>query len=703
MKRVELEVVDGIAVATIDNPPVNALSWEVRGQLVEAIETADSDPDVQSIVICANGRTFPAGADIREFGKPPVEPLLPEVCNRVESLKKPVVAALHGTVLGGGLELALAADFRIAKKDTSVGFPEVKLGILPGAGGTQRAPRICGVGPSLDMMISGRPINTDKARKIGLLDSVVESGLKEEALTFAAKLTASDKKYSSDDPPDMRIAARNMAEISRTHDKIMKLDERLIAPRRIVECVQASQTMPLVESLALERRCFLECVASEQSASLRHMFFAERTAARPPAGVGETVRSIRRVGIVGGGTMGSGIAVAFLNAEFTVTIVEANPEASLQATHRIFDIFEDAMMRGLINRRTYDKFLGEFEATDNLSGIADADLVIEAVNEDLGIKESVLSKLGELLRPDAIIATNTSYLDVNALCRATGSQANTLGMHFFAPAHKMKLVEIIPGEKTAADVVTTAFSLVKKLGKNAVWSGACEGFIGNRILSAYREAADLMLLDGATPYQIDRAVQEFGFPLGVYATLDLSGLDVSWDRRKRWKESLPEGRRYCPLSDMLCEAGRFGRKTAIGYYLYENLTKSLADPEVLEMLAEARRHSGSNRQLKVFSTPEIMNRILAAMINEATRILSEGYALRPSDIDVVKVLGFGFPRWRGGPMRYVDSIGANKILQWIQQYSEDDPLFWRPAPLLSRMSEDGVSFADINRDTSYMR
>ena len=700
MNCVSLAVRDGVATVSIENPPVNALSWRVRSQLFEAVEGADSDPAVRVVILRGEGRTFPAGADIKEFGRPAVPPSLPEVCNRIEQVEKPVLAALHGTVLGGGLEVALAADFRIASAGALLGFPEVNLGIIPGAGGTQRAPRICGAGPALDLMLSGRPVGSRKALEIGLIDSVVDSGLDEAALVLASRLAA--EGACGDPIPTAPAAATDpklfAAAIGKARERVGKMHKKLLAPRRIVDCVEASQKLPPLEGMAMERQCFLECVSTEQSAALRHVFFAERIASRPPAATSATKLPIRQVGIVGGGTMGTGIAAAFLNAGYRVGLVENSPRLLARAENAVDSILENAVSRGLIDGSVKHERLSRFNAHLDLRDIADADLAIEAVYEDSSVKSSVLAGLAEVLGSRAIIATNTSYLNVDDLCARSGNPFYALGMHFFAPAHIMKAVEIVPASSTKPEVVEACFAVARRLGKFGIWAGPCEGFIGNRIRSAYREAADLMLLDGATPYQIDDALKEFGFPLGIYATQDLSGLDISWTRRKRFKKDLPEGRRYCPLGDMLCEAGRLGRKSGRGYYSYGKGPKGCADPEVLDLLREARRRAGYGDPPSPPDPERIVDRILAAMVNEAAKILDEGCARRPSDIDVVKVCGFGFPRWRGGPMRHADAVGAKALLASVESFAASDPLFWKPAPLLKRMAEEGISFADLDRE-----
>ena len=694
-ERVSCVVGDGIAVLTVCNPPVNALSAAVRIGLLSGIERSEADPSVRAILICAAGRTFPAGADIREFAKPPVDPLLPDLCNRIEFCAIPVVAAVHGTVLGGGLELALSAHYRIAHRNTAIGFPEIKLGILPGAGGTQRAPRICGAEPSLKMMLSGDAITAETAHKIGLIDRIADSDLPSAALDVVRQLLKSGQGAR---PSRDRTEGTADSEtfLNKCSESRAALGRKTAVPASwcIVDSVQKAAELPFEQGLAFERACFAKCLASRESAALRHMFFAERTAAKPVDLPHSSPRTIERIAIVGGGTMGVGIATACLNAGLNVQLAEADDRKLSTAIARIGQSMNRSVNKGRISAREAESRLSALDGCVDLAGLSGADMAIEAVFEDYAAKGAVLSELSKCLGSKAVLATNTSYLDVERLERACGRHGHFIGLHFFAPAHIMRLVEVVPTEKSSPDAVAIGFALAKKLGKVPVRSGVCEGFIGNRMLAVYREAADLMLLDGATPYQIDDAVKQFGFAMGIYETQDLSGLDISWSRRKRLLKNRNPQRRYCPLGDRLCEAGWFGQKTKRGYYLY-NEGRRVRNDAVLEILQDVRGECGS-KPPRDFSAEDIQIRILAAMAGEASRILEDGIAERPSDIDVVKVCGYGFPRWRGGPMHFADDFGIRRLAELIAGWSRFDPQFWRNCSLLRRMADDGATFDSIN-------
>ncbi len=686
----------GIAALTINNPPVNALSAAVRIGLMTGFERAEADPSVRAILICAAGRTFPAGADIREFGKPPVDPILPDLCNKIEQCAKPVVAAVHGTVLGGGLELALGAHYRIASPETSFGFPEIKLGILPGAGGTQRTPRICGAKSSLEMMLSGDAVTAETARRIGLIDKVAKSDLPAAARCYLRQLLESKRgtRPTRNRTDGIADTEKFLNECSEARAVLVRRPG-IPAAQYVVDSVEKAAELPFDQGLAFERACFAKCLASRESAALRQMFFAERTAANPAALKRSSHRPINTIAIAGGGTMGAGIAVACLNAGLDVKLAEADEKKLEAATERICQSMGRAVTKGRISARQAEARLSAFDGCVGVAGLGGADIAIEAVFEDYDTKRLILSELSTLLSPDAVLATNTSYLDVEQLERACGGHGQFIGLHFFAPAHVMRLVEVVPTAKSSPDAVATGFALAKRLGKIPVRSGACEGFIGNRMQAAYREAADLMLLDGATPYQIDDAVRQFGFAMGIYEAQDLSGLDISWNRRKKMLQNSDPHRRYCALSDRLCENGWFGQKTNRGFYLYGQGRRE-KNRDVLKILEEVREDCGSKPILE-YSPDSIQIRILAAMVSEASRILECGVAARPSDIDVVKVCGYGFPRWRGGPMHYADGFGIRRLADLISGWEKVDPTLWTGLPLLQRMAEDGASFESINK------
>lgn len=695
-KGVKYRVDRGVAVITVRNPPVNALSHGVRAGLVAAVERAEADAQVCAIVIKADGRTFPAGADIREFGKPPQAPLLPEVCNRIEAASKPVVAALHGTALGGGFELALAAHYRVAHSTAKVGLPEVTLGLVPGAGGTQRAPRICGAAAALDLMLSGRPISAHEARATGLIDAVARADLYSAAIDYASMVAdlgvrlrpSRARREGLMDPVayEATIASKRQA----------LAGSPLIAPAKIIDCVEAALLLPFDAGLALERAAFQDCMATDQSAALRHVFFAERAAAKVPELDSAETHKIDIAGVVGGGTMGSGIAVSMLDAGLAVVMIERDVDTLKDGVARVKAIYDRALDRGRITSRERDERMGRLLASLDYSDLRGADLVIEAVIEDMGAKVAVFAQLDAVLKPGAILASNTSYLDIDKLAETTSRPSDVLGLHFFAPANIMKLLEIVVGEKTAADVVATGFALAKKLGKVAVRAGVCDGFIGNRILLAYRRAAELMVEDGASPYEIDAAMRTYGFRLGPFQVSDLAGLDIAWAQRKRRAASRDPGARYVAIADKLCERGWFGQKTGRGYYRYpDGQRRGVEDEQVLRLVAAEREEKGIvPRQ---FRREEIQRRCLAAMANTGAKLIEEGIALRPSDIDVVMIHGYGFPRWRGGPMMAADLAGLLAVQNDLTSFAPDDPGLWTPAPLFGELIRNGQGFGSLNR------
>ncbi|PKP73755.1 MAG: 3-hydroxyacyl-CoA dehydrogenase [Alphaproteobacteria bacterium HGW-Alphaproteobacteria-6] len=695
---VETRVADGVATITLDNPPVNALSAGLRAGALAAIERALADPAVAVIVLAAAGRTWPAGADIREFGRPPQAPSLPELCNAIAASPKPVIAALHGTALGGGLELALAARCRLAEAGTRLGLPEVTLGILPGAGGTQRLPRLIGAREALAMMTGGVPVTAARAAEIGLVDRITEG-----AVLPAAEALARDHAAGRADLP---LAPARAAGGADPADYLAAITEaraalaarpapHLPAPGRIVDCVEAALLLPEDEGMAYERAAFEELVASPEAAALRHAFLAERRAARQPDLAGVSPRKLERVGVVGGGLMGAGIATAMLSGGLTVTLVERDATALAAGLSRIATIHERAVARGQMTAEAREADWGRVHGATEIGALAGTDLVIEAVFEDEAVKIALFADLDRVLRPGAILATNTSYLDINRIAAATARPEDVIGLHFFSPAHVMKLLEIVVADQTAADVTATAFALARRIGKTAVRAGVCDGFIGNRILTAYRTATDFLLEDGASPYQIDRAMVGFGFPLGPYQVLDMAGLEISWARRKRLAPLRDPARRYVAIGDRLCKAGWIGQKAGRGYYRYpEGARQGVEDPEVLALIAAEREAKGIVP--RAVSAAEIRRRALAAMANEGVRILEEGIARCPSDIDLVLLAGYGFPRWRGGPMHSADRAGLLQVRNDLRAFAREEELFWRPADLWDELIRNGRHFADLN-------
>ncbi|MDE3028584.1 MAG: enoyl-CoA hydratase/isomerase family protein, partial [Paracoccaceae bacterium] len=649
---------EGVAVVTLDNPPVNALGQDLRAGIWQAIEAAEADPAIHAVVICATGRNFSAGADIREFGKIPVAPSLPDLCNLIEACAKPVIAAIQGRALGGGLELALAAHVRIALSNAKVGLPEVTLGILPGAGGTQRAPRLVGGEAALRLILGGKPLRATDAQAIGLLDGVVEDGLVEAAIALAREMAADGKplvptRARNDgfrDPAayEAAIAAARAAQAKAV------ANPDLPAPSRIVDCIEAALLLPFDAGLAFERSAFDDCLGSIGARGLRHAFLAERRTSKIPE-AGTPPRSIAHVGVIGGGLMGAGIIVSLLGAGFAVSLVERNHESLVAGLERIADIHENAMTKGRMTSAARDEQWARLKGSADIATLAEVDLVIEAASEDEAIKTALFRQLDTVVKPGAILATNTSYLDINTLAAATSRPGDVVGLHFFSPAHIMRLMEVVVGDQTAPDVVTAGFALAARLGKIAVRAGVCDGFIGNRILTAYRAAADFTLEDGASPAEIDAAMRAFGKALGPYQVSDMAGLDISWARRKRLAPTRDPKARYVAIADRLCEAGRFGQKSGAGYYSYAEGRGGKEDPTTQTIIDAERTAKGITP--RSFTAEEIQRRCLVAMANEGARILQEGIALRPSDIDVVLLSGYGYPRWRGGPMQSADEIG----------------------------------------------
>lgn len=608
-------------MVTVDHAPVNALSTEIRRGLLEAIEAAAGDAAVEAVLIVGAGRNFIAGADICEFGKPPQPPALPEVCRRIEDSAKPVVVALHGATLGGGLEVALAAHYRLALPGATLGLPEVLLGLLPGAGGTQRAPRLIGAAAALELMLGGRHVGAEAARELGLVDRVAASDdTLAEGLAYAQELLAKRAP--------VRRTRDAQAAIDAARAEVAKRSRRLFSPQRIVEAVEAALALPFDEGMKRERELFVECLDSPQRAGLIHAFFAEREAARVPGRAArkpqQIAREIARVGVIGGGTMGAGIAVAVLDAGLPVILVERDDTALAQGRARIAKVYDALVAKGRLSDAARDERMARLAGSTVYDALAEVDLVIEAVFEDLAVKQAVFEELAQVAKPGAVLATNTSYLDIDAIAASAGERAaDVIGLHFFSPANLMKLLEIVVPAQVAPEVVATAFAFAKRLRKVAVRAGVCDGFIGNRLLAVYRAAADYLMEDGASPYQIDRAIRGFGFPMGPYQVIDLAGGDIGWATRKRRAATRDPALRYVAIADRLCERGWFGQKTQRGFYRYpEGARVGEPDAEVEAIIAAERAAKGIAP--REFSDEAIVRRYLAAMINEAAKVLKEG-------------------------------------------------------------------------------
>jgi 3-hydroxyacyl-CoA dehydrogenase len=632
-----------VAVILIDNPPVNAASQAVRAGVVDALATANADPAIAAIVIACAGKTFVAGADVKEFGKPPVPPFLPDVVLSIENSAKPVVAAVHGTALGGGFEIALAAHARIAVEDASFGLPEVKLGIVPGAGGTQRLPRLAGMVTAIELAASGRRISAGEAQKLGVIDRIAEGGLIAAATAFARELAGKPLRRTGDLPVPPFDEQQAAAQIAAADRKA----RGQISPGEAARLVRLAADLSLSEGLARERAKFLELVGSEQAAALRYVFAAERAAGKIPGLEDVAPRAIGNVGVVGAGLMGAGIAVSFADAGYSVMVVERDQPSAEAGRSRVESLYDRMVKSGRIDAAGKAERLGRMNFFADRAALSGSDLVIEAVFDDLDVKRELFSALSGIVRPDAILATNTSYLDPNVIAEVVANPQRLVGLHFFSPANVMRLVEVVRTASASPEVLATGLAVVKRLGKLGVVSGVCEGFIGNRIFTTYRQHCDFMLEEGALPHEIDAAIEAFGFPMGPYAVNDLAGLDISWARRKRNAATRDPSERYVVIADRLCEAGRFGQKTGRGYYSYAGGRKAV-DPEVTALIEAVSRQGGHVRRR--FGPDEIVGRIMTAIAAEGRKILDEGIALRASDIDLVLINGYGYPAWRGGPM-----------------------------------------------------
>lgn len=691
---VSYEVKDSIGVISVNNPPVNALAQVVREGILKAVQTAQQD-DSEAVVLRCEGRTFIAGADITEFGKPPKDPWLPEVLTAIENSSKPVIAAIHGTALGGGFEVALACHYRCAIASAKVGLPEVNLGLLPGAGGTQRVPRVAGVKAALDMITSGKPVPAAKAKDMGLIDEVLAGeDLEAAAIAYAKDLLASGAPLKRIRDISIDPATVEPGFFDEARKRLAKRARGQIAPDRIVSCIQAAVELPMDEGLQRERELFQELVASPESAAMRHIFFAERQAAKIRDLPRETpIRDINKVAIIGGGTMGGGIAMCFANVGIPVIMIEVNDEALERGLGIIRKNYGITVKKGKMSEQHMQSRLELISGSTDYGDLADVDLVIEAVFENLDLKKEIFAKLDTACKPGAILATNTSYQDVNAIAAATSRPDDVLGMHFFSPANVMKLLEVVRGDKTADDVLATAMKIGKAIGKVCVMSGVCYGFIGNRMLGGYGREAQMLLLDGCTPRQVDSALEKFGMAMGPLAMGDLAGLDVGYKARQA-RTDLPDDPRLYRMGTVLVEMGRHGQKTGSGFYKYDPETRArLDDPEVESLIRKQAEDLGVEQ--REISEEEILQRCFYPLINEGALILEEGIAQRPSDIDVVYVYGYAFPAAKGGPMFYADQVGLknvyDKICEFRDRYGED---YWKPAPLLKELAEKGSSFAE---------
>ena len=689
-ERTQLTVHGGLALLAIDNPPVNALGAEVVAELSEQIRELEARDDIRTVVLHGTNGIFSGGADIRGFGKPPASgPTLRDVIGAIERSAKIFVAILEGNALGGGLELAMACDYRLARSGTRLGQPEIKIGLLPGAGGTQRLPRLIGLEAALQMIVGGDSIVAERALELGLVDKLLEGDAAEAAESFV-KSKGGRKRRARGLPVRGDASA-----IDAARSRAEPVERGGLAAHHAIEAVAGCLKLPFDEALVRERALFEELRASEQSKARIHVFFGEREAAKVPGIPASSFRSQRAV-VVGGGTMGTGITMTLANAGIDVTMVDLDASLLERSRETMRRNYEATMRKGRLDAAEMERRLERISQSTDLAAVANVDLVIEAVFEEMDIKKEVFRNLDRLAPANAMLATNTSTLDIDAIASATKRPEHVVGTHFFSPANVMRLLEIVRGKTTGAQVVADALSLSKQLGKVGVVAGNCDGFIGNRMLAPYRREADFLLEEGATPEQVDRVIRAFGFPMGPYAMVDLTGLDVSWRVRKRRNAEKPPIGRYSKLQDRMCELGRFGQKTGAGFYRYENGNRTpQPDPFVIELIRTVGRDAGIKPRR--VEDDEIVKRCIYALINEAANILDEGIAIRASDIDVVWVHGYGFPNWRGGPLRYAEVVGLAKVYDDIRALEARHGVYWKPARLLEALAKNGGSFSSVVR------
>jgi len=692
------EVRGHVAVITMNNPPVNGLGYATRCAIAEGVDKANADAAVKAIVVTGAGRAFSGGADIREFGSPKAvaEPNLLSLILQLESSAKPVVAALHSVVMGGGLELSLGCHYRVASPGAQIALPEVKIGLVPGAGGTQRLPRVLGVETALNMIVSGEPVKSEMLAAIPgqkLIDKMIDGDLLAGALAFAAQVA--DKRPL----PLVRNlkAAHPNADgyFAFARNTVKAMAKNFPAPAKCVDCVEAAVKMKFDDGMRFERDTFLALMLTPESKALRHAFLGERAASKIPDVPEDTPqRKIEKVAVIGAGTMGGGISMNFLNAGIPVTILEMKQEALDRGIGVMRKNYEAQVKKGKLKADKYEQRMALLKTTLSYEDIKDADLVIEAVFEEMGVKEKVFKTLDEVMKPGAILASNTSTLDLNKIAAFTKRPQDVIGTHFFSPANVMKLLEVVRGEKTAKDVLATVMAVGKKIRKTAVVSGVCDGFIGNRMIEQYSRQAGFLLDEGCTPQQVDKAIEKFGFAMGPFRMGDLAGNDIGWAIRKRRAVEHPD-MKYSKTADLLCEMGRFGQKTGAGWYDYQpGKRDAIPSKPVIEMIEKHRAALGITPRR--IGDDEIVQRLVYALVNEGARILEEGIASKASDIDMIYLTGYGFPLWRGGPMCYADTVGLFNVVQAMKRFARnpnDDAAFWQPAPLLAKLAGEGKSFS----------
>jgi len=679
---------DGIAVITLDNPPVNGLGNELRAAVMQHLKKAEADAAVKAVVIIGNTRFFSGGADIREFGATRLPPDLPEVNAQQDAMQKPLVAAIGGFALGGGLELALACHYRIALPRSQVGLPEVKLGILPGSGGTQRLPRIVPMAEAVRLMTTGAMLPVEKAKELGLIDEIVQGDLLEGALAFAKSVVGKPLRRIRDQKA--KLDGDPKAFFAQVREQVAKESKGYPAPLEIVACAEAAATLPFDEGRKQERVGFERLMKGPESKALRHMFFAERQTSKIPDVPDDTpVREVKKAAVIGAGTMGGGIAMNFANAGIPVTLIDMNQAAVDKGLATIRKNYAATVSKGRLKQEDMDKRLGLIKSSIELP--PDADIYVEAVFERMDVKKDIFGKLDKLAKPGAILATNTSTLDVDAIAASTKRPQDVIGTHFFSPANVMRLLEVVRGKQTDKSVLATTMKLGKALKKVPVVSGVCDGFIGNRMLEKYGQQSLFLVDEGASPQQVDAAASKFGMAMGPFTMYDMAGNDIGWEIRKRRYQERPDFV-YSRIADRICEQGRFGQKTGRGFYKYEaGNRKPIPDPEVDRIFDAYRSEIKIAR--RSISDEEIVERLIYALVNEGARILEEGIALRASDIDMVYLTGYGFPPYRGGPMFYADTVGLDKVLSAIQGFQKGyQGAQWKPAPLLVKLAKEGRKF-----------
>jgi 3-hydroxyacyl-CoA dehydrogenase len=693
---IEYQVHGHIGVITLNNPPVNALSVG-KGLLqgiLDSIKAGDHDPAVRAFLLIGGGRNFSGGADITEFGKPPFPGMatLRDVLVYMDTVTKPIVAAIAGPTMGGGLELALGAHYRCAVTGAQIALPEVKLGILPGAGGTQRLPRLIGAKTALDMIVSGEPVGTERAHELGIVDEIVEGDLLAAALKFTNRVVKESRPIRRASALTVSVDGEPEAFFSEARARVSKEWRGYPAPLECLACVEAAVQRPFADGVKFERERFEYLVGTDESKSLRHAFFAERAAAKVKDVPDDTpVREIRSAAVIGAGTMGGGIAMNFVNAGIPVKVLEVSQAAIDKGFGIIRKNYEATVAKGRLSQAAMDQRLGLLTGVQSYDDLKDVDIVVEAVFEDMGVKQEVFRKIDAVAKPGAILATNTSTLDIDQIAAITSRPQDLIGLHFFSPANVMRLLEIVRGGKTAKDVIATSMKLSRTIRKVGVLVGVCDGFVGNRMVHAYFREAGYLLEEGALPQQVDRVLEAYGFAMGPFRVGDLAGLDIGWAIRKRQAATRDPAERYTRIGDLVCERGRFGQKTGAGYYRYEaGNRKPIPDPEIEALIVQASKDAGFTR--REISDREILERCLYQLVNTGAKILEEGIAQRASDVDIVYLYGYGFPRYRGGPMFAADLIGLAKVLEAVRGYERDVGPWWKPAALLEKLAADGGTF-----------